>query len=257
MGTSSRRSAPRSPNWRKAKRHASGLVSTGSSSASITPKSAISSYLNASGGGSALIGGVGGGGGSGGRRTSGTTAVSRAGGAAQVLGSFLGDVATEGLDSALQKQGLGDLIGKSPEVVIAGIVDALSGNGATLSDAILRTAHIETLSDFFDESMIDYDSLRDNWEDALDAERLLQILEDFLSNVIFQQWISDMAENLENNAVSADILADREKEVKDFIKGQVSFELGGVDALKVDWQGEEGANFISECLKAAIELMEE
>jgi hypothetical protein len=256
MGTSSRRSAPSSSSWRKAKRHASGLVSTGSSSASITPKSAISSYLNASGGGSALIGGVGGGG-SGGRRTSGTTAIGRAGAAAQVIGSFLGDVATEGLDSALQNQGLGDLIGKSPEVVITGIVDALSGNGATLSDAILRAAHIETLGDVFDETITDYDSLRDNWEAALDAERLLQILEEFLSNVIFQQWVSDMAENLENNAVSADILADREKEVKDFIKGLVSFELGGVDALKVDWQGEEGANFISECLKAAIELMEE
>lgn len=253
MGTSSRRSAPTTGNWRRAKRLATGLVSTGSSSASCTPKAAISSYVYASGGGTVLIGG----GGGGGRKTSGKTAVARASGAAQVLGSFLSDVATKGLDTALQNQGLGDLVGKSPEEIITGIVDALSGNGASLSDAILRAAQIETLGEFFDESITDYDSLRDNWEAALDAEQLLEVLEEFLSNVIFQQWVSDMAENLENNAVSAEMLADREKEVKDFIKGQVSFELGGVDALKVDWQGEEGANFISECLKAAIELMEE
>lgn len=249
MGTSSRRSAPSSGNWRNAKRHATGFVSMGTSSASYTPSSAMESYIQASGGGSSLIGGIG--------RGSGGSAVSQATGAAQAFGGFLSDVSNYGLDVALRNKGLQELIGKPPGEVIAGVLDALSGNGASLSDAILRAAEAETLGKIFDDEVENYDELQETWESSLNGQELLEILEEFLSNVIFKQWVSDMADNLENNAVSAESLYEKENEIKDFIRGQVSFELGRIDALEVDWEGEEGREFISTCLKSAIELMEE
>lgn len=256
MGTSNRRIAPKSKEWSKAKRQATGLVSTGTSSSTYNPSSAIGSYLSAVGGSPALVGG-GGGGGGGGKKSRGGSAISRSVSSAQTLGSFLRDVSIHGLDEALRRRGIHDLIGKPPSEVMAGLVDKLSDSGASLSGAIIRAAEAETLGEMFDESIDTYESLRDNWESSIDGGQLLTILVTFLANVVFQQWVSDMSEKLENGVFSADAFLGKEATVKEFVKSQISFELGRIDPLELDWQGQDGYDLIRETLKSAIELMEE
>lgn len=255
MGTSNRRTAPKTKEWSKAKRQATGLMSTGSSNSAFGPSSAIGSYINAIGGSSSLIDG--GGGGGGGRKTSKSSAIGRSVSSAQALGAFLRDVSTQGLDETLKSRGLQELIGKKPEEVIAGIIDTLSDRGATLSEAILRAAEADTLGEIVDDSISTYEELRENWENSISGDQLISLLKSFLANVVFQQWATDMSEKLENGAYSADAFEEKENMVKEFIKSHISFELDRTNPVDIDWQGQEGHDLIQKCLKSAIDLMEE
>jgi hypothetical protein len=264
MGTSSRRTAPKSKNWTDAKKQATGLVTSGSNR--YTPSTVMRSYIHALGGSAGLFGGGGGGGGgslgggSGKKISAGQTgkrsAISKATRPAQDIGSFFRDIADKGLDEALKTRKLNRLIGRPSSEVLAGILDDIGGNGASLPEAILRAAEAEVLGEIFDESLADYEELRNNLEKEMDGKYLINILESFLVAVIYKQWVSDLSDKLESGTLSADILSQKEIAVKDFIKGKLTFELTRVDPLKIDWSGEEGKTLIDDCLKAAIEFME-
>jgi hypothetical protein len=258
MGTSSIRSAPSGNSWSSAKRRASGLAA-GGDSPSFSPAGVMGAYFKATAGqGGGGVGGfVGGGAPSGGIKAktgSGNNAISRSRAAAQGIGGFFTDVATHGLNEALKRIGLDHLIGRNPVDVVAGLIDEFSGDGAEISDAVVRSAEIDTMAELID-SVEEYQDLENKWNENLNGDRIIEILETFLSNVIFQEWVSVMANKLESKAISADELVSSEAGIREFIRANVHFELGRIDALSVNWQGAQGKKLIDDCLETAIELM--
>jgi hypothetical protein len=139
--------------------------------------------------------------------------------------------------------------------VVAGLVDALVGDGSELSDAIVRAAEVETLSELVSQLGDEYAELQASWDRNLNEEEVRSVLGTFLSNVIFTQWASDMADRLERQAVSEDQLSLREAAIREFIEEHVRFELGRIAALSVDWGGQQGIAAIDGVLQTAIGLM--
>lgn len=247
MGTSSSRSSPSGDYWSSAKRRTSGFISQ-----TTSPKSSLSgvigSYLAASGGGKQTKSY---------ESSAGGGAISHATLAGQKLGGFFTDVANNGLSEALRRRGLDHLIGKNSSEVLAGILDEFEGDGSELTESIIRAAEIDTLYSLINLDNEEYEELEDEWDKTVDSDKLIEILETFLGNVIFQQWASDMADKIEKNAISVNLLSEKEDEIKNFIMENIRFELKRIDPLTVNWQSSEGKEIISSCLKTAIELMEE
>lgn len=243
MGTSSARTAPSGGAWTKAKTRSSRFA--GSSGSPRDVPGVVGSYLAA----------VSSPGGTAGRAALSGRAIAACAGPARALAGFFSDVATRGLDEALAVRGLGHLVGRSPFEVVAGLVDALVGDGSELSDAIVRAAEVETLSELVSQLGDEYAELQASWDRNLNEEEVRSVLGTFLSNVIFTQWASDMADRLERQAVSEDQLSLREAAIREFIEEHVRFELGRIAALSVDWGGQQGIAAIDGVLQTAIGLM--
>jgi len=175
---------------------------------------------------------------------------------AQRLGSLLLSGAVAGLDEALRSAGLGDLVGGAGQDVLAGIVDHVSGPGATLEEAVARSAAVWVLCDVLGGEEMSYEDLRDEWESALSVSRVGELIALFLARYIYDRFLSDLAERIESNAVSAREAARIEGEVWRYIRGLVAFDAGEVDLVEVDWAGTGGRALVDRNLRAALELLE-
>lgn len=247
MGTSSSRTAPRGGGWTRAKGTASRFASGAALSSDVA-----SAYVGALGGSSRASRGGGGGGGGGARG-----AFSSAKKTARSLGSFLGGVASRGLDQTLRDFGLGDLIGRSASEVISGIVDALVGPGTSLDEAVARVALVEVMGELYDERNVAYENLVDSWESGIDRDRCVELLELFLVEAIYQKILSDLADRIEEHSDSVAMTRARELELRDYIEEMVRFDLRQKDPVQVDWQGQEGDELITRNLEAALVQLEE
>ena len=244
MGTSSSRSAPAGGNWTPAKRSVSRYVNQ-RGTGSVTPGGLIGTYVRALGGAREAVRGTG--------RIGGKTTFSHATSVGQKLGAFLAGVATDGLDQTLSDWGLADLIGKSPYEVVSGLVDALAGPGGPLDEAVARAALTETIADILDENNTEYEQLREEWDGRIDDAEIPEILEIFLVEAIYQQYLSNLAERIESNAISADEAFERESEIRGFIEEMVRFEFVIHNPLNiVDWFGAECRELIQRNLEAAL-----
>lgn len=246
MGTSSSRSgrnAQSGGNWSTAKTRVTKFA-----------KGTGSSVGAAVGAFAAAVGGSGGNGSSGRGGTGGRFASSvRAG---QALGSFLGSVASSGLDQTLRSIGLESLIGAAPYDVLSGIADDVCGSNGLLDDVIARSASVEVLAEIFDDSDDTYSDLRERWESQLDENRVVDLISLFLSQAIYQRFLVELGHKFETNAVSAAEAERKEQGVFEFIREMVIFELGEIDPLSFDWQGLEGERLIQRNLSAALGQME-
>jgi hypothetical protein len=248
MGTSSRRNAPRGGGWTRAKTAASQFASGAALASDVT-----SAYVGAFGGSSKASRGNGGGGGSG--RPHGAFVGAKK--TARSLGSFLGGLASKGLEQTLRDFGLDKLIGRPAPEVVSGIVDALAGPGASLDEAVARNALVEVMGELYDEGNPAYENLVDNWEAGIDRDRCVDLLELFLVEAIYQKMLSDLADRVETHSDSAAITRKKELELHDYIKEMVRFDLRQKDPLQIDWQGEEGDELIAHNLEAALAQLEE
>jgi len=244
MGTSSSRSgknAPSGGDWSKARTRLTRFVrGTGSSVGA-----AVGAFASAVDGG-----GGEGRGGSGGRLAPSVKV-------GQALGSFLGGVASSGLDQALGSMGLEHLVGAAPHEVLSGIADYVCGNNELLDDAIARSAAVEVLAEIFDESDDMYSNLRDRWEGQLDENRVVDLMSLFLSQAIHQRFLVELGDRFDANAVSAADAELGEQRVFEFIREMVIFELGEISPLSFDWQGPEGEELIQRNLSAALDQLKE
>lgn len=252
MGTSSSRSGSPSRGgsaWASAKRRVTSFTrDTGSSVGSAV--SGFASAFSSQGGGyrKESARGTSGGG------TRGKVAVVRAG---QALGSFISEVGSVGLDETLRRHGLENVIGQQPAQVLNAIADHLCADGGPLDDAVSRSAVVEVLAEIFDDNEDSYADLRDRWDETLDAAALQDLMSMFLIQSIFQRFLSEFADRIESNVMSGEAAERKEKEVFDFIKEMVKFELEDIDVSSFDWRGKEGKELIERNINTALSLLEE
>lgn len=239
MGTSSSRSAPKGREWRKVKTTLTRYT-TQKGTGAIGPGNVYHAYVSAVGG------------------TKGFSSSSKLGiRTAQRLANFLGNISALGFTEALKEEGLADLTGKNAIEVLTGIIDKLAGSGKLLDQTIARSALLEVLAELFEKESDEYNELERDLTASINSEKLVELIQLFIAEYIYQRVLSDLVDRIENKAINSNEVKNREKELKEFIIRLVNFDLNNKDPLKIDWLGKEGNSLIERNIKASLEQLEE
>lgn len=129
--------------------------------------------------------------------------------------SFLGAIASGGINNALQNLGLDNLVGRSSEEICLAIADAIAPTGSTNDEAITRDALISTLDSL-------YNKLQENGNDFSNIENLSldlikETLIEYVSNYVFNKWMYELGSAIEKGSVTESDAINLETEVKDLI----------------------------------------
>jgi len=174
---------------------------------------------------------------------------------AKKLISFVQDVGSLGLEGALEKNGLQNLLGQPLNILTYSLLDFLCENTNLLDEVLARIALQKTLSE-----------LLMNANDAEEVEKILKqnsnqmslenILFIFFGNYIFEQFTSNFYEshlkNLEDSTLKSEL-----KQINDFIKSLLKKRTYERNILEIDWTGREGDEIISEMQDIAYKVFGE
>ncbi|AZB25999.1 hypothetical protein EG339_16090 [Chryseobacterium bernardetii] len=129
--------------------------------------------------------------------------------------SFLGAIASGGINNALRNLGLDNLVGRSSEEICLAIADAIAPTGSTNDEAIARDALISTLDSL-------YNKLQENGNDfsnvdSLSLDQIKETLIEYVSNYVFNKWMYELGSAIEKGSVTETDAINLEREVKDLI----------------------------------------
>ena len=141
---------------------------------------------------------------------------------AQALGGFLAGVARQGLEAAL------------------------AGPNRTLDEADARAALIAVL----------VQELPDPAAAALDAAAIADLIAALLVECVFQRLLQELGAQLAGGALTATDAVRVERDLHAYVVAQAQLDLGGVDALAVDWEGAEGRDLVGHLLTSAYAQLE-
>lgn len=144
----------------------------------------------------------------------------------QRAGSLLGAAQAEGLDAALEQAGIGNLVGKPADEVIAALVDLIAGNGEDREGQAAREAACDVLESLGEEAE-SYEELSAALENADD---LGEVLEQFLSSYIYRLLLPVIEERTER-LEDLDQRARRDRELREAVAAVVELQIseGAVD----------------------------
>lgn len=222
MGTSKGYIPPKNDNWKKAKASITRMVNTEDKKEGI--KKAISEYSNAylnTHINSANIGKITG----------------------NIIG-FLLDAKENGLDKALENQGLSNLLGKSSEEVYLGVIDYFCENNTTIEESVIRECAIDI---FDDKQIIDFEDLS-----KVDIK---EFLTEFIIKYIqinFEVSFTEKIQGLCNDIESSKKLIN---DVNDYIHDNIRnlYDIG--ELLEINWRSQQGEEFIKHKCSECYELM--
>lgn len=169
------------------------------------------------------------------------------------IGSFVSNVATIGFAEATRALGLQNIVGQNVDAVLAAIINAIAPAGTSNDDAIARRAASETLRELFENYEVQQAGL-----DALNAMTETDVadsIERSVANYVYQRWLFDLSQRIEQNAVSETDAVKLERDVKDFVTGLVKLKLDGKEAVHLDWKGMQGQIFVQDIYDAAYKLL--
>lgn len=169
------------------------------------------------------------------------------------IGNFVSNIASRGFAEAARAVGLQRTIGQKADVVLAEVINAIAPTGTNNDDAIARRAASETLRELFEKHAVEQAGL-----DALNAMTPADVTDTIELSVaayIYERWLFDLSQKIEQNAVSEADAVKLERDVKDFVKGLVKLKLNGNHALQLDWKGTDGKKFVQDIYEAAYKLL--
>jgi hypothetical protein len=169
------------------------------------------------------------------------------------LGGFLSDVTSRGFVEAARSLGIEGTVGQKADVVLAAIINAISPPGTTNDDAVARRASSETLRELFEKHKVEQAGV-----EALNAMTPMDVAETIelsVSAYVYQSWLFELSQKIEEHAVSESQAVRLERDVKAFVKGLVKLKLDGNKALRIDWKGTQGQTFVREIYEAAYNLL--
>jgi hypothetical protein len=169
------------------------------------------------------------------------------------VAGFLSDVARNGFADAFANLGLGTLVGRDLDSVIAAVTDALCPAGADREEVAAREASTEALEEVFADTIKaggDMSQL-----DAMTAAGVGMAIEAMVASYIYNRWLVDLGVKIEEKAISPHQAVLVEKRMKEFIRDAVKLDLQQKDPLKVDWRGTEGKNFMGQIYSDAYAVI--
>lgn len=178
----------------------------------------------------------------------------RAGRAATArIGGFISDVAARGFAEAARALGLQNIVGQKVETVLAAVINVIAPPGTNNDDAIARRAASETIRELFEKH-----GVQDTGLEALNAMTPADVadtIELSVSSYVYQRWLFELSQKIEQHAVSETDAVRLERDVKGFVRGLVKLKLDGKQALNLDWQGAQGKKFVEDTYEAAYGLL--
>jgi hypothetical protein len=155
-------------------------------------------------------------------------------GSTQRLADLTAGLADGGLEVALQRAGLGHLVGETRWDVLGALVSQVAGAAAGLEEAAVQSAACRVFEELFPD--------QDSWEELaavrLDEAQVVEIIESFVAECVFGRLAQ---------AVDARLTAhgpqERERRIRELrqLVGQlVKLRLDDRSVLEIDWRGAEG-----------------
>jgi len=169
------------------------------------------------------------------------------------IGNFVSDIASRGFNEAARAIGLESTVGRKVDVVLAEVINAIAPTGTNNDDAIARRAASETLRELFEKHGVEQAGL--DVLNAMTPGDVTDTIELSVAAYVYERWLFDLSQKIEQNAVSEADAVKLERDVKDFVKGLVKLKLNGTQALKLDWKGADGKKFVQEIYDAAYKLL--
>jgi len=189
----------------------------------------------------------------GGAASAGTAATAGRAATTRVVG-FLSDVARRGIGDALRAIGLGDLLGQPIEVVLAGIVNALAPEGANFDDVAARRTIDEALVAVFERyGVVDGGIERLN---TMDADGVQEAFHISVAEFVFQRWMLDLGQRIDDNVMTAREARKLELEVKAYVTEAVKLDLRGKNVLTTDWRARGNQEIVENIYKEAYRFLE-
>jgi hypothetical protein len=236
MGTSTSYSAPGS--WGPLKSEVTRAANEGAASAA-TAGSILGHYVQQNGGAARMSGG----GGSGG-----TVGGSAGRAVAQRLGGFISAVGEVGLEEALRREGLADLVGRPLQEILAALLNRLGGPASSIDDVDARTALARLQEEILKGAQTPGDVEKILKEQALELD---VVLRDYFGLYLFEQFCRVFFERLVQKRGESKALAFLD-DIKEFIKASLVNRVGRRALSKIAWAGAEGAKLCSEIMHATL-----
>lgn len=173
--------------------------------------------------------------------------------AAGRFAGFLSDVARCGVGDAFANLGLGSIVGRDLDSVIAAVADAICPAGADREEIAAREATAEALEVVFAEVIAggaDVSQL-----DVMTAGGVGTAIEAMVASYIYNRWLGDLGVKVEQKAMSPQQAVRVEQRMKEFIRDAVKLDLQQRDPLKVDWRGVEGQQMIGQIYSDAFAVI--
>lgn len=170
------------------------------------------------------------------------------------LGGVLGSIASRGLEQTLTNLGLQDLIGKSAEIVFAGIVDAIAPVGTTNEEADARQAIIDALDKLYDKFKLDDNNI--NKLDSLSESDIKEAILDGIKAYIYERWLQELSLCIEKNSMTPRDAIKKEADIKEYISSSVEYDFVDVDVLNIDFSQGSGKETIENIFQEAYQTLE-
>jgi len=238
MGTSTPYSAPKTPEWARAKSTMTRFVNQ-SGVGPTQLSDVMSAYVRALGGA---------------KHAASSSSASRA--VAQKLGGFLSSMSRDGLGEALRQVGLGDLVGQDISATLSALVDRLAGTGNTLDEVVARRAATEVLVEVLESAEADAE-IDELYGQGLRQERIEELLERFVSLSIYERLLQHLGDRVDNASITTAEKQRMEGEMRDFVEQNTRVHFGNIDVLSLDWEGDAGRAFIDKIFEDAYEVFAE
>lgn len=172
----------------------------------------------------------------------------------QRLAAFLSSAARDGIETALASLGLQNLIGRSIDLVFAGLVDALATGVTDFDQAAARVAMQHAFDEFYEQctKLGNFDVLN-----SLTEEQVSKAIEQYVVGYIYERWLQELGNRIEDKQISEHEAIRLEDEVKDYVRDAVRLEIGDRNILQIDWAGDEGRRIIDSLYEEAYSFIEE
>ena len=236
MGTSTSYSAPGS--WGPLKSEVTRAANEGAASAA-TAGSIVGHYIQQNGGAARM---------SGGRGSGGVVGGSAGRAVAQRLGGFISAVGDVGLEEALRREGLADMVGRPLQEILAALLDRLGGSASSIDDVDARTALARLQEEILKNAATPEDVEKILKEQAIDLD---VVLRDYFGLYLFEQFCRVFFERLVQKRGESKALAFLD-DIKEFIKASLTNRVGRRTLSKIAWAGAEGAKLCSEIMHATL-----
>jgi hypothetical protein len=172
--------------------------------------------------------------------------------ATTAFAGFLAAAAARGFHAALESIGLAAVVGHDIDEVFAAISNALTPDGASKDDVAAREAvndAMEELYDKFVDEGRDFSAL-----EAMTPEDIAAAIESCIQAYVFNRWLGDLGMRIEERAITASEAVQLEREMRDFVRETVHFDMSQVNIMTLDWRGVVGRQFVENVYRDAYSL---
>lgn len=237
MGTSSSYKPPTTGNWPSAKATLTRFVSQGGTG----PTSAgdvISSYVEAHGGA---------------RKLASSSGSAQA--VARRLAQFVVDVHSDGIERALRKHGLQDLVGRDIGAILDGLLDYIAPDANLRDEVLARKTADDVLAALLEGAESD-EAIELLVTQKLDTDGILSVIEMYVEAYVYNKLIADFGSRIAEQSASRAEARRVEKELRRVVRDKIQIHIARAEPSKIDWLGAQGGKIMNQIFQDACRMIE-